>query len=231
MPPALWHRNTNNVSRAILQYRIDGGSAAAFGLINAGGVRATIEEGNITRGQVLNAFPFGNAVVEVTYTGDELWKIFEGLVSGINQFNDKEVSSFFQVSSGVKVEYNPDNEIGSRLVRLSVGGKPVDNSTNYLIVTADFLTGGGDNILEPVEDVVLLDQLDEVLSSYIEKHSPIDFKLDGRISVVDGRGGTNTEEATETNEGPTPSETPSTATKVVVGSYLAIFTTMLAVIA
>ena len=222
------NHGTNTISRAILQYRIEGGSDAVFGLINAGGIRATIEEGDITRGEVLTSFPFGNAVVETTYTGEELWKIFEGLVSGVNQFNGKEVSSFFQISSGIKVEYNPDNEIGSRLVRLTVGEEPVQDDTEYVIVTADFLTGGGDNILEPVDDAVILDQLDEVLSNYIEDHSPIDFEVDGRIAIVDGSGGGNsTEEATETEE-PAPSDTPSIASRFKASSCLTMFIAMVA---
>ena len=116
----------------------------------------------------------------------------------------------------------------------STNQAPGSDSDVYLRPAAIFKDPfrGGDNILEPVDDAVILDQLDEVLSNYIEDHSPIDFEVDGRIAIVDGSGGGNsTEEATETNEGPTPSETPSTATKVVVGSYLAIFTTMLAAIA
>ncbi|KAI4862826.1 Metallo-dependent phosphatase [Hypoxylon rubiginosum] len=174
------------VSDALLQYRVDGGSDAAFALVNAGGIRATIDAGPITRGQVLTSFPFGNAVVEVTYSGADLWKIFEGLASGINQFNQEEITSFFQISRGIKVEYNPDNAVGSRLVRLTIGDAPVDQAAEYKVVTVDFITGGGDNILEPVDDVISLDTMEEVLVEYIQKASPIDFQLDGRIATVQG---------------------------------------------
>ncbi|KAI1774444.1 Metallo-dependent phosphatase [Hypoxylon cercidicola] len=174
------------VSDALLQYRIDGGSDVAFALVNAGGIRATIDAGPITRGQVLTSFPFGNAVVEATYSGADLWKVFEGLVSGINQFNQQEVTSFFQVSRGIKIEYNPDNAVGSRLVRLTIGDNPVDQAAEYKFVTVDFIAGGGDNILVPVDDVIVLDTMDEVLVDYIEKSSPINFQLDGRIATVEG---------------------------------------------
>ncbi|KAL7624794.1 hypothetical protein AAE478_004008 [Parahypoxylon ruwenzoriense] len=174
------------VSDSILQYRLDGGSDAAFALVNAGGIRATIDAGPITRGQVLTSFPFGNAVVEVRYPGSDLWKIFEGLVSGVNQFNGRGVSSFFQISHGIKIEYNPNNAIGKRLVRLTIGDKPADMNSEYAVVTVDFLTGGGDNILEPVQDIVVLDTMEEVLTEYIRKTSPIDFGLEGRIAIVNG---------------------------------------------
>lgn len=192
--------------------------------MNAGGIRATIDAGTITRGQVLTSFPFGNAVVEVKYSGQDLWRIFEGLVSKINQFNQKAVTSFFQVSRGIKVEYNPDNAIGQRLVRLTIGDKPVDTSALYTIVTADFLTGGGDNILEQIQDVVVLDTMEEVLVKHINKTSPIDFQLEGRIAIVQGSADGN---------GSANGTIPSGAGRVSdVGSSvsLLIFTAFLAVV-
>ncbi|KAJ0351868.1 hypothetical protein COL922a_014766, partial [Colletotrichum nupharicola] len=68
----------------------------ALALINAGGVRAEINAGEITRGEVLTAFPFGNAIVELVFSGEHLRKIHEGAVSYQNQFNDEEISSWFQ---------------------------------------------------------------------------------------------------------------------------------------
>ncbi|KAI1336358.1 5'-nucleotidase [Xylariaceae sp. FL0016] len=209
---------------ALLQYRVDGGSDAAFAIVNAGGIRATIDEGPITRGEVLTSFPFGNAVVEVKYTGEELWKIFEGIVSEVSQFNGEEVSSFAQVSKGIKVEYNPDNEVGSRLVHLTIGDDKVDMEAEYTVVTIDFLTGGGDNFFEPVDDVVVLDTMDEVLVEYIEANSPINFELDGRIAVVDGSAADDN--ATSTSSTPTATETPSSASQTFVNTMVYLLMVM-----
>ncbi|KAI5865212.1 Metallo-dependent phosphatase [Durotheca rogersii] len=234
------------VSDALYQFRVDGGSEAAFSIVNAGGIRASIDVGPITRGEVLTAFPFGNAVVEVQYSGTDLWRIFEGLVSGVSQFNGRNVTSFFQVSRGIKVEYNPNNAVGQRLVRLTIGGAPVDLTREYVVVTVDFLTGGGDNIFEPVNDVVALETMDEVLVSYIRNNSPIDFELEGRIAIVEGSSnGSNsdtpasnttftTSPASPSTTGPlAPTITPSSADKVggvVSSAMLLVFTAMLAVV-
>lgn len=51
---------------------------------NAGGIRATIDGPEVTRGEVLTSFPFGNQLVDVSFTGRELWDIFEGIVSDVN---------------------------------------------------------------------------------------------------------------------------------------------------
>ncbi|KAI2620929.1 Metallo-dependent phosphatase [Hypomontagnella submonticulosa] len=225
------------VSDALLQYRVDGGSDAAFAFTNAGGIRATIDMGDITRGEVLTSFPFGNAVVEVKYSGADLWKIFEGAVSGINQFNQKRVTSFFQVSRGIKVEYNPNNEVGKRLVRLTIGDKPVDLKAEYTVVTVDFITGGGDNIVEPVENVVVLDTMDEVLVKHVQKFSPIDFQLEGRIAVVEGSSNSTTPSNSTVPSSPTPTPTQSTRPNggervggVASSVVLIVFTALLSVV-
>ncbi|KAI0418405.1 5'-nucleotidase [Xylaria grammica] len=218
------------ISDAILQFRLDGGSAAVFALVNAGGIRATIDEGPITRGEVLTSFPFSNAVVEVSFTGAELRSIFEGIVSAVSQANGDPVTSFFQVSRGVKVSYDPSSAAGERLVGLEIAGGPVDDAETYDVVTIDFLSGGGDNFFGPLDDVVVLDTLDEVLVAYIEKNSPIDFELDGRIAVVNGSA-TDGDGATPTAS-PTPSTTEAGAGTVgaISAAALLIWTALLAVV-
>lgn len=170
---------------AMLAYRLNDSDSADFALINAGGIRATIDEGEITRGEVLTSFPFGNSIVELTLSGEEVWTVLEGIVTGVNQNNGEEVTSFFQISTGIQVEYNPDNNNGSKLISVTVGGEPIDNATDYNIVTLDYLAGGGDNFFTPTTDFISLDTQDEVLVAYIQQESPVDIELDGRIAQVD----------------------------------------------
>ncbi|KAH6612191.1 Metallo-dependent phosphatase-like protein [Chaetomium sp. MPI-SDFR-AT-0129] len=177
------------VSDAILQYRLNSTTpetAPDFALINAGGVRATMDEGPITRGEVLTSFPFSNAVVDVTISGDKLWNALEGVVAGVNVDNGKPVTSFLQVSRGIKIEYGPDSksQSGKVLVSVTIGGKPLDKAADYKIATMDFVAGGGDNIFAPFEDLVILDTVDEVLVAHIGANTPVDIALDGRLSEV-----------------------------------------------
>ncbi|KAI1138400.1 Metallo-dependent phosphatase [Hypoxylon sp. FL0543] len=213
------------ISDAILQYRLDAGSNASFALMNGGGIRASIDVGDITRGQVITAFPFGNAVVEVKYSGADLWKIFEGLVSGVNQYNHEAAESFCQVSHSIKVEYNPNNAVGQRLVRLAIGGKPVDTGAEYTVVTSDFITGGGDNMVPPVEGAEVLDTLADVLMAYIQKKSPIDFQLDGRIATVEGSSNTTT----ATTSPSSAERVGGIASLVAVLAYTALLTVVISI--
>lgn len=175
------------MSDAMLAYRQNSSSDVDFALINAGGIRATIDEGDITRGEVLTSFPFGNSLVEITINGSYLWTVLEGIVTGVNQVNGEEVTSFFQVSQGIRVEYNPENNNGSKLVSVTIGNSSLDNATNYQVVTLDFIAGGGDNFFSEIfENVVTLDTQDEVLVQYVQAMSPVNIELDGRIAVVNG---------------------------------------------
>lgn len=172
-----------------------------FALINAGGIRASIDEGEITRGEILTAFPFGNAVVELTFSGEDLWKVLEGCVSKENQFNGEPVTTGFQVSKGIAIEYNPDNEAGSQLVKVTIADEPLDKEGEYRLITLDFLAGGGDNIFETVDDAVALDTQDEVLVWYVEEKSPIEVEIEGRIKVVEGSAEDAEGEGEESGEG------------------------------
>lgn len=47
-------------------------------LMNAGGIRASLNKGDITKGDALTVFPFMNAVVDLPLTGQQIWDTFEG---------------------------------------------------------------------------------------------------------------------------------------------------------
>lgn len=172
----------------MLQYRVNNTTpetAPAFALINAGGVRATIDEGPITRGEVLTSFPFGNAIVEISMSGERLWSTLEGIMSKVNQVNGRPVTSLLQVSRGIVIEYNPDATATTKLVAVTIGGKPLDKTAEYRIVTLDFLAGGGDNFFDPpFINPIVLDTQDQVLVDYIGYKTPVDIKLEGRIKPI-----------------------------------------------
>lgn len=185
-----------------------------FALINSGGIRADIDAGPVTRGEALTAFPFGNSVVQLTFTGEEIWKIIQGIVSGVSQFNNHEVTSFFQVSEGVRVEYNPGNENGSggRLVSLEIGGEPVQLEKEYSVVTLDFLAGGGDNFWEKRQNFITLDLQEEVFAQYLQEKSPVNIVVSGRIVKTDKKDPEILVAPRSSNETSTPATKATTTT-------------------
>jgi len=171
------------ISDAVQWYR---GTNTDAAILNAGGFRASIEAGNITYDQVLTTMPFGNSVADVTFSGADLWKAFEGIVSKVSQFNGQIVTSFVQVSKNIRFKYNPAAAIGSRLVELSINGTPLTSSdtTTYRIATWDFLANGGDNFWPRQSGFVSLDKQEDVFIAYLGQSGSLAGQLDGRISTV-----------------------------------------------
>lgn len=176
----------NVIADAALWFRKNVTNAVDAAIVNAGGIRTGIPTGNVTIGDVLTAFPFGNSVTDIPLTGAQLWKSVEGIVSRVNQWNGQKVTSFLQVSSNLRLSYNPNGNAGSQLVSLEINGKPIgpDDVTSYNIVTWDFLAGGGDNFWPQQSGYAVLDTQDEVLVDYLGQFSPVNITLDGRISTT-----------------------------------------------
>ncbi|KAF9265140.1 Metallo-dependent phosphatase [Marasmius fiardii PR-910] len=174
------------VADATLAYRLNiSANSADACLVNAGGIRTTIPAGPVTIGQVLTVLPFGNLVADVTFPGSDLWKIFEGIGSRVNQWNNQQVTSFVQVSSEFRVVYNANNPIGSKLVSLSLKNETITPETTkeYKIVTWDFVANGGDNFWPAKTGFNTLDSQEQAVLQYLQEKKTVDVKLDGRIMI------------------------------------------------
>ncbi|TEA20920.1 5'-nucleotidase [Colletotrichum sidae] len=220
----------NVMTDAMYEYRLNSSDSAKpdFALINAGGIRATIDEGNITRGEVLTSFPFGNSIVEITYSGADVRKVLEGAVTRVNQFNNEPITSGFQVSRNIVVEYDPSAANGSRLVSVEVGGEALDDGRDYRVVTLDFLAGGGDNIFVATSDFVSLDTQDEVLVQYVQAKSPVDAAVEGRIVQSNGTAAPSPSGSATGTAAPGATETAASGAGVVSVSVGALAASLLA---
>ncbi len=119
---------------------------ADIGFVNGGSIRADLlyEPGILTKRDVLSILPFNNAIVKVEVSGKTLKHILEHGVARSGPGEDNEPGRFPQVS-GMRFEYDTSKPIGSRIVSISVAGKPVADSGTYTVATSDFLVSrGGD---------------------------------------------------------------------------------------
>lgn len=120
------------------------GAEIAFS--NAGGVRADIvpaADGTVTFGQLFAMQPFGNNVVVLTLSGAELMALLEQqFASGLNS---AERPAMLLPSKGFAFAYDLKRPAGQRIVRATLGGKPVDPARDYRITVVHFLATGGDN--------------------------------------------------------------------------------------
>ncbi|MGN8646558.1 bifunctional metallophosphatase/5'-nucleotidase [Gracilibacillus sp. HCP3S3_G5_1] len=110
---------------------------------NGGGIRAAIDEGPITVGEVIAVLPFGNDPVVAELTGAEIKEILEHSVRQA----PAESGGFLQVA-GMKFNYDSTKEPGSRVVTMEVeiDGEYEDIKLDqtYLVTTNNFTGKGGD---------------------------------------------------------------------------------------
>lgn len=113
-------------------------------IANGGGLRASIDAGPVTMGEVLTVLPFQNTLSTFELTGAE---VIAALENGVSQV--EELGGRFPQVAGIEVDWSPSGTPGKdriRAVRLVVNGKasPLDPAATYLVVSNNFLRGGGD---------------------------------------------------------------------------------------
>lgn len=137
-----------NLGRAVTAaYLKATGADVAFE--NAGGIRASVNAGEITYGDIIGVSPYGNYIVTKQVTGQQLKEILETSIdiqlqciaandSGIYDAWPKSSGSYLQ-TGGMTVEYNPSLEEGKRVVSVKVGDEPLDESKLYTVATNNFV--------------------------------------------------------------------------------------------
>lgn len=159
-----------------------------IGLQNGGGIRASIDAGEITLGEVLTTMPFGNNLVTLDLTGQEIMDALEHSVSRVE--GEDAPGEFLQVS-GINFKYDVSKPAGERVwsveVKTDNGFEEIDPEMMYSVATNAFTADGGDGYTmfkEAKEDGRLTELFVvdfEVFTSYLEKNSPISPAVEDRI--------------------------------------------------
>jgi 5'-nucleotidase len=176
-----------------------------FALTNGGGIRDTfpartyvpvdktlVRTGtgalDVTLGDALTVYPFGNQVATTVVTGENLWKALENGVGG-NYPGD---GRFPQIS-GFKFTFDPTKAVGSRIVSVTKndGTAIAKDQTVYTLATLDFIIYGGDgylNVFSPSKAQVrdaLLDVFVNALKADLAAGKVTQLPaLDGRVKKV-----------------------------------------------
>ncbi len=158
---------------------------------NSGGIRAAIDAGPLTTGEILTTLPFGNTLATVKLSGAELKQLFE---SSVGLF-PLENGGFLQVS-GMKLEYDGSKAKGERVTKMTItkdGGveEVVDPAKMYVVATNAFSATGADGLTAfktayddgRFTDLGLSDW--ETFRDYAISKKTIDYKIEGRILNVD----------------------------------------------
>ncbi|EKY7456547.1 bifunctional UDP-sugar hydrolase/5'-nucleotidase [Salmonella enterica subsp. enterica serovar Alachua] len=165
-----------NMGRVILAAQI-ARTGADFGVMSGGGIRDSIEAGDITYKSVLKVQPFGNIVVYADMSGKE---VVDYLTAVAQMKPDSGAYPQFANVSFVAKE--------GKLTDLKIKGEPVDPAKTYRMATLSFNTTGGDGYprIDNKPGYVNTGFIDaEVLKEFIQQNSPLDaaaFTPKGEVS-------------------------------------------------
>ncbi|WP_253944772.1 5'-nucleotidase C-terminal domain-containing protein [Paenibacillus sp. NEAU-GSW1] len=156
-------------------------AGADVALTNGGGIRASIDEGTITKGEVITVLPFGNQIVTLKVAGADIKAALE---NGVSDYPNPK-GAFPQVS-GLAFKIDAAKPAGERVHSVTIGGKPLDDKKTYLLATNDFMAAGGDEytMLGKYPQAGMYGSLDEALIRYIEKLGKANSKVEGRITAA-----------------------------------------------
>jgi 2',3'-cyclic-nucleotide 2'-phosphodiesterase (5'-nucleotidase family) len=152
------------------------GKTCDMGLVNKGGLRATLPKGPITIGNIYEIMPFDNSLCVVMLSGQQLMTLFEEIAKTRGQG-----------ISGAKMVITHDG----RLIDATIGGEKVDMNRTYSLATLNYLAEGNDgmNILGNPEvkhtnydNMIIRDIMIDYVKARTAKGEVVQSSLDGRCS-------------------------------------------------
>jgi len=169
----------NLIADAMLARVADQGVQIAFQ--NSGGIRSSIDAGEVTMGEVLTVLPFQNTLSTFQVTGAT---VIEALENGVSQI--EEVAGRFPQVAGMTYAVDAKAEVGSRISDVMVAGEPIDPAKVYGVVSNNYVRNGGDgyamfktaeNAYDYGPDVA------DVTAEFIAANGAYTPYVDGRITL------------------------------------------------
>ncbi|UFU01209.1 5'-nucleotidase C-terminal domain-containing protein [Radiobacillus kanasensis] len=152
-----------------------------FAFMNPGGIRADLDAGPITWGELFTIQPFGNTLMKMTLTGDQVKEVLE------QQFTENG-QTILQVS-GLSFTWDKNAAIGNKVVSLTTAdGTPIEGSKSYTVTVNNFLATGGDGFTafkQGTNQTVGPVDLDAIVSYIESQGSSIQAPPTNRINVVE----------------------------------------------
>lgn len=154
---------------------------------NGGGLRASIDQGPVTMGEVLSVLPFQNTLSTFELKGAD---VVAALENGASQY--EEAAGRFAQVAGLKYTVDPGASAGSRISDVQIyagdGWQPIDLTAVYGVASNNYLRSGGDGF--KIFETAAINAYDfgpdlaDVLAEYLSrKGAGFKPELDGRITV------------------------------------------------
>ena len=152
------------------------GKHVHMGVTNFGGIRADMPKGEVILDDLLSMFPFKNYLVYLEHKG-----------STIRGWLEEMAEEHVQVLGGVRIVIKD-----RKLVSVEINGEPLDDDKVYGVATVSFLLDGGDGLflaqdalsMTEYKDIDVIDAVLEHVYAETAAGRPIEYKTDGRVTII-----------------------------------------------
>lgn len=157
---------------------------ADIGLMNGGGIRASVPAGKFTLRDAYSILPFRNKVILASVTGETIRTALEHGVSNVENLG----GGFLQVS-GITYSYDRSNPKGMRVDHILVNNQPLELQKNYTVAMPHYIFNGGDGFTMFDPNTLMVEETNartdaEVLIEYAKNIGVIHETIEGRITVL-----------------------------------------------
>lgn len=156
-------------------------TGAQIAITNGGGIRTSIEAGDITMNNMVTVFPFGNTIMVKEIKGSD---VLAALEYGVDSYPDQKGA--FPHTAGITFTLNAYKEVGSRISDVKVAGEVLDLEKMYTVATNDFMAAGGDGYTMFASYPIKAEYntLMDTLLAYVEKLGTVEGKFETRMNIV-----------------------------------------------
>ncbi len=140
-------------------------------LLNHGGIRSIIPKGDVTARTAYEVMPFENSAIVIGLKGDQILEMIHYIIS------EKKPHPLKGLTFTIDNNNQPKN--------ILVKGSPLDSNKVYYVVTSDYLSNGGDNMLFFKKGVAQYDleyKLRNIIIDYFKENKIIMASKDVRIT-------------------------------------------------
>ncbi|MDK1490608.1 5'-nucleotidase C-terminal domain-containing protein [Sinorhizobium sp. 7-81] len=190
------------------------GQGVTIAITNGGGLRASIDAGDVTMGEAITVLPFQNTLSTFELKGADIRAALENGLSQIEEGGGR-----FPQVAGLKYSFDRTKPAGSRLVSVEVkegeAFTALDPEKTYSLVSNNFMRGGGDGYdVFKTKGENAYDYgpgLETVLADYLAAHQPFKPYTDGRITEVAAASGSTASDTAAPAEEAKPAESTAAA--------------------
>ncbi len=130
------------------------GGSVDFAVMNRGGLRATLPKGTVTKGNIMNIFPFDNRLTIVELSGASVQRLLDCMAAS------PDVAGL-SASASAKFSAGKASDI-------KIGGAPLDPDKTYRVATIDYLAKGNDYLTPFTEGSVVYRSYRPVFNEIID---------------------------------------------------------------